>query len=254
MSVRNCKSTLYTMDTRDWNLCQADDRYRPTVGPSSSVKLRNSAERLSACYKVLVDNIQELKEVGDLSDFVATDDTGGDDSTESRPTVQLMMSSHKAVWHITYRNAADNQKVQTPRNKHQEQETISPVKSHWMDSDARSSTQASHTPHSCLSEPVDAPCICCDEVGNKRELGKAAILGLDKKISDCAGDVITINAVYHHACLTRLYRKAEKAGCDTTDSHKTQAMRAHVLNEIQDFTEDNCGLEKSLELADMTTV
>ncbi len=50
----------------------------------------------------------------------------------------------------------------------------------------------------------------CDEVGNKKELRKAATLGLDNKVNDCvwllgdkhllsklsAGDMIAINAVY----------------------------------------------------------
>ena len=66
------------------------------------------------------------------------------------------------------------------------------------------------------------------------------LLHLDwiKKVKDCArvlgdktllsklstGDLISINAVYHRACLTRLYRRVEAVGCDTTESHNTQVM------------------------------
>lgn len=168
------------MDTRDWNLwfiCRSDNSYKPTV-ISSSVKLRSRAERYAAWYKELVDSIQELKELGDLPDFVAIDDIGGDGSTES--IVQLMMS-HKVVWHKTWRNAVNNQKVWRARNKHKKQEPVRPVKTRRMDSGARSSTQVSPTPPSCLNEPVDAPDVFCDEVGNKKELRKADTLGLDKK-------------------------------------------------------------------------
>ena len=77
-------------------------------------------------------------------------------------------------------------------------------------------------------------------MGNKKELRRAATLGLDRKVKECAqvvgdrhllaqlaaGDMVAINAVYHCACLTRLYRKAETVGCDSTDSNATQVIRA----------------------------
>ena len=112
-------------------------------------------------------------------------------------------------------------------------------------------------------------CLFCDELGNKKELRKAATLGLDKKkVNDCAqvlgdkdllsklsaGDLIAINAVYHRACLTRLYRKVETVGCDNTESHNTQVMRAHVLNELLDFIEDNHGSGESLAMTHLTTL
>ena len=76
-------------------------------------------------------------------------------------------------------------------------------------------------------------------MGNKKELRRAVTLGLDRKVKECAqvvvdrhilaqlaaGDMVAINAVFHCACLTRLYRKAETVGCDSTDSNATQVMR-----------------------------
>ena len=41
------------------------------------MKLRNNPERLSACYKEVTDNIQELQELGELPDCVVVDDIGG---------------------------------------------------------------------------------------------------------------------------------------------------------------------------------
>ena len=81
--------------------------------------------------------------------------------------------------------------------------SISPVKTRA----ARSVTQA--LPFASSSEPIDTPCLFCDELGNKKELRKAATVGLDKKVKDCArvlgdknllsklsaGDLISINAV-----------------------------------------------------------
>ncbi len=258
MSSANCESTPATMDWSLCFICQSDETHNPTSDPSSSVKLRNNPERLSAAYRLVVNNIQELNELGELPDFVFVENTGDSDTQN---IVQLMMSNH-VVWHKDCRSAVDNQKVQRARNKHQGQASFSPVKTRA----GRSVTQTS--PSTSLSEPVDTPCLFCDEVGNKKELRKAATLGLDKKVNDCAqvlgdkrllsklsaGDLIAINAVYHRACLTRLYRKVETVGCDITDSHNTQVMRAHVLNELLDFIEDNRGSGESLAMAHLTTL
>ena len=88
-------------------------------------------------------------------------------------------------------------------------------------------------------------------MGNKQELRNASTLGLDKRVRDCAyligdkrllcklssSDMFAIDAIYHCAYLTGFYRKAESAGCDLTESYKTQVLRAHVLNELLDHIE-----------------
>ena len=52
-----------------------------------------------------------------------------------------------------------------------------------MISSAKSTTQASALPSISSSEPVNKPCIFCGNVGNKKELKRAATLGLDRKVS-----------------------------------------------------------------------
>lgn len=187
MSSDNCESTPATMDWSLCFICRSDETHNPTSDPSSSVKLRNNPERLSAAYRQVVNNIQELNELGELPDFVFVENTGDSDT---QTIVQLMMSNH-VVWHKACRNAVDNQKVQRARNKHQGQASLSPVKTRA----ARSVTQTS--PSTSLSEPVDTPCLFCDEVGNKKELRKAATLGLDKKsmtvLGCCATNACCLN-------------------------------------------------------------
>ena len=77
-------------------------------------------------------------------------------------------------------------------------------------------------------------------------------MGLDQKVKECAqvlgdkhllaklsaGDMIAMEAVYHRACLTRLYRKAETARCETTENKATQVIRARVLNELIESIND----------------
>ena len=50
-----------------------------------------------------------------------------------------------------------------------------------------------------------------------------------------AGDMVAIDAVYHHTCLTRLSRQAVNVGCDISESNATQVMKAHVLNYVIDY-------------------
>lgn len=99
-----------------------------TLNPSSSIKLRNNPDKLYACYKKVTDNIQEVKELGELPDFIVVHDYSGggvssinmgDTGGGAQNVVQLMMSN-SAVWHKSCRNATDNQKVERGRKKHEE--------------------------------------------------------------------------------------------------------------------------------------
>lgn len=271
------KSTTGITGTRDWSLCficQLEKSNEKTLNPSSSIKLRNNPEKLYACYKEVTDNIQELKELGELPDFIVVHDYSGggvsgssmgDGGGGAQNVVQLMMSN-SVVWHKSCRNATDNQKVERARKKHEE--SISPVKTRRLSSGAKSTTQASSMPSTSFCAPVNTSCIFCGEVGNKKELRRAATLGLDRKVKECAqvvgdrsllaklaaGDMVAIDAVYHRACLTRLYRKAETVGCDTNENNETQVIRAYVLNELLDFIENYRGSGETLAMADLTAL
>ena len=262
------------MDTRDWSLCficQSLKTSEKTLNPSLSIKLRNTPEKLIACYKEVVNNIQELKELGDLPDFVVVNsiDGGGVDgggNGDSVNTVVDKMISNSVVWHKSCRNAVDSQKVERARKKHEE--SVSPVKTRRMNSGAKLNTQSLPTPSTSSYGLVNKPCLFCGEVGNKKELRKAATLGLDKKVKECAhilgdkhllaqlavGDMVSMDAVYHRACLTRLYRKVETIGCDISESNETQVIRAYVLNELLEFIEDHRGTGDSLAMADLTVL
>ena len=124
MSSGNCESALPMMDWSLCFICQSDEPQNATVDPSSSVKLRNNPERLSAAYRQAVNNIQELNELGELPDFVFVQNTSDSDAEN---ILQLMMSNY-VVWHKACRSAVDNQRVQRARNKHQVQMSIGPVK------------------------------------------------------------------------------------------------------------------------------
>ena len=80
-------------------------------------------------------------------------------------------------------------------------------------------------------------------IGDKRLLYKLS-----------SGGMVAIDAVYHRACLTRFYRKAETVGCDMTESYKTQVIRAHVLNELLDYIEDKRGSGTTLAMTYLTSL
>ena len=52
--------------------------------------------------------------------------------------------------------------------------------------------------------------------------------------------MIPLDAVYHPACPTKLYRKAKIVGCDDTGINETQVIRAHVVNELINHIEEYC--------------
>ena len=154
------------MGSRDWSLCficQSADSKINNMDPSSSVVLRNNPERLSACYKQVTDNIRELNELGELPDFVFVDSIGGEsgDGDHDIDLVKLMMSK-QVVWHKTCRSAVDNQKLERARNKHEEQEAVSPVKTRRMNNGVRSTSQHDKcSPSTVSNETLDTPCIFC---------------------------------------------------------------------------------------------
>ncbi len=110
------------------------------MNPASFVKLRNNAERLSACYKKVTDNIQELTLKREMPDFVVVDNIGGGSGANN--IVQLLVYN-KVVWHNICRTAVDSQKVERAMKNHEWQELISPVKTCHMYTGARSIRQAS---------------------------------------------------------------------------------------------------------------
>ena len=65
------------MDTRDWSLCflcQSVNCHEKTCDPSVSIKLKNSHEKLQACYQEVVENVHELKQLGFLPRNISIDD------------------------------------------------------------------------------------------------------------------------------------------------------------------------------------
>ena len=58
-------------------MCQIEKTNEKTLDSSSSTKLRNNPEKLVSCYKEVADNIQELKELGALPDFIVMYDISG---------------------------------------------------------------------------------------------------------------------------------------------------------------------------------
>ena len=248
------------MSSRDWKLCFIcqSNLKEPTVNPSISVKLKDKHDKLLTCCEQVTANIKELYDLGELTNSIFTDDIEQWFINESSSIV-FQMVSNQVVWHKSCRSLIDNQKVQRARKRHQEQVIIknSPIKTR----------RFSNEP--CTSKIMNtSTCIFCDEVGDKNELRKASTLKLNKKVNDCAkllrdkelltklssGDMIAIDAVYHRACLTQLYRRADSICFDTTENNSAQVIRAHVLNEILDFINDKRDSRASIAMVDLTSL
>ena len=167
--------------------------------------------------------------MGELPNSIFTDEIVGVGVDSDSPNIVQKLVSNQVVWHKTCRESTDTQKVQRARKRSGPEVVISPVKTRRLSGESSTS----------LYKPIATPvCFFCDEVGSKQELRKASTLGLDTRVRDRAqmlgdkrllrkfssGDMVVIDAVYHRACLTRFYRKAETVGCDMTESYKTQVI------------------------------
>ena len=67
-------------------------------------------------------------------------------------------------------------------------------------------------------------------------------------------DILSLDAVYHRAYLTKLCRKAETVGCGDIERSETQVIRAHVLSELIYHIKEYRGSGESLHMADITTL
>ena len=170
MNVNKHAST--TMGTRDWSfcfICQSTKRNEPTKNPWSSVKLKNKPKKLLCSYNEIVTNIQQLKELGQLPDFVISNDIGYGDGG-GKDSIVSLINENRAVWHKSCRNAIDNQKVERAKKRQQDQEAIqeaaSPVKTRRMSTGSASSTQTS--PSTLLDEKPKKTCFFCGEIGHQK--------------------------------------------------------------------------------------
>ena len=97
---------------------------------------------------------------------------------------------------------------------------------------------------------------------------KVSTLGLNQRVSDAArkiseiklqgklseGDMIALDAVYHLACLSSLYRKADAVDHGSSESHSVKIIKAQTFEELIDYIEDHRGSGTVLSMAKLTAL
>ena len=81
-----------------------------------------------ACYEKVIDTIRQLNELGELPNYIFTDDILGVGTDSDSPNIVQRMVSNQVVWHKTCRNSIDTQNVQRARKRGRPEVAISPVK------------------------------------------------------------------------------------------------------------------------------
>ena len=94
--------------------------------------------------------------------FSRSSSFGGEGSTQD--VVQLIMTN-SVLWHKSCRNAIEKPKSREAQTKKHE-ESISPVKTRRLSSDAESSTETSYTVYAI--KIIQWACFVCGEVENKK--------------------------------------------------------------------------------------
>ena len=118
------------------------------------------------------------------------------------------------------------------------------------------------------SVSTEEKCFICEELNERKDLRKASTLGLNQKVYDSAGklcdlnclkkllkgNLIAINAVYHLACVSNFYRRAEALDREASENNTLKIIKAQVFNELLDYVEDQCGTRTVLSMAKLTSL
>jgi len=255
-----------SMDTRDWLmcfLCQCSTS-EALVKPSMNKRLKQHPEQLEGALRNVIDNIQTLKQLGELPDDVTVGDIDGFSSDTDVSHVVNLLKSNDVVWHKGCKNKVDNQKVERAQLKRMNAlVNVSPVKTRRVSNEGPS--QGGDTCQATEEPPEEEVCLLCDKAGGK-SLRKAATFGLDAKVRRCAaiisdkqllrklssGDMIAIDAVYHLTCLTKLYRQAASIECpEDQGDHKTKFLKAQAFAELVDYIESRRNTPTVFKMADV---
>ena len=102
---------------------------------------------------------------------------------------------------------------------------------------------------------------------DRKDLTKAATVGLNQKVYHSArkcdvnclrkllkGDLIAKNAVYHLACLSKFYRRAEALDREVSENNTLMIIKAQCFNELLGYVEDQCGTRTVLSMAKLTSL
>ena len=138
------------------------------------------------------------------------------------------LAANNCVYHKECRSKINKQKLERAQKKEQKRASENEVSTFSPKKKTRSSEGQSR---SCSSSNVSpqAPkvkytsCFLCDKPPGNEGLNIASTFGLDARVRSCAsilrdddllrklsaGDMIAIDAAYHHSCLTKLYNKAK---------------------------------------------
>jgi hypothetical protein len=210
--------------------CQKDDGTALKTSGQTPRYLANPDE-LGASFRSTIVNLKSLHDLGELpSSIFAEDIVNLGDGVCMNEFINSMMN-HGVVWHKLCRNAVDTQKVKRAQRKRSAAVDISEDLGVLNDSDI-TKTFERKSPMKTRRKLDDATtqnhCFICDkEFKDMKSMRRVSTFGVDKAVKEAvmkigdsslrrkiseAEDLIAMDAVYHAACLTRLYRKAEKAG------------------------------------------
>ena len=246
------------MDTRQWSkcfLCQDDADGEKLIVPSKAVTMTDA--KLKDCFTEQVKFLLEIERLGGIPDGVNVSDMlplGRQKIVE-----EMMLHKNDLRWHKSCRTLVNNKKVERLSNnqkrKIESESNYSPVKK-TRSFTSPDSTKSSSSRHMRSSDPPSTEeytpkCFICDKDDGGR-LWKASTFGLNSRVHYCAkvtkneslqrklfdGDLIAIEAEYHVACLSKLYREAAAHDRGTKgDTNMETIKRELVFRELIDYLE-----------------
>ena len=246
-------------------MCQASTT-EPLRCPVTSIKLRGDEVKLTNCLTKVINNLHELHQANKLPKRLRVDDVlkptimpvDGSGEASGECDWVSTMKAHNVVWHTSCKNSINTQKV--ARCRPREEPSPVPVKTRRLDIVVILVDNAVTKEHQacfiCERPCPDGRNVWSLEVDvNVRKaaetLGDGELLG--KMLHQ---DLIALNAVYHHTCLSNLYRRAEEQNKENETqrdmSAKDVIAREITLKNTLDFLERQRNLQKTIPMSEIT--
>ncbi len=182
-------------------------------------------------YKTLADHLTRFNELGHMPinvDITQLNDGDGMEATLMR---------HHASWHKTCRLKFSQMKLERLEKKSREVGTSSSVHTRSKQSTA---------------DITKNQCFFCGEKAGSEGLHNACTYDIDEKVRNCAlevedtallaklvpGDMISLEAKYHHRCLTSLYNRARTSKIAATKKDSDDNLHGIAFAELTTFMEE----------------
>lgn len=242
---------------RDWErcfLCQKPEGNPSTLkGPSKAPCFIARPDELKKSYTVILDNVESLHTLGELPKFISVEGIIGEGASHKENLVTMMLDLG-VVFHKKCKSSVDSQKVARAKCKRPIEED--PEEDDYQVDTSCSKSSPMKTRKKCKQDVSSLECFVCEKgFKDEKSMRRVSTFAVNDKVKKAAEklgdslllskiskavDLMAMDAVYHTACLNKLYRKAE-------NFDKPSDQSVCILNQQVDESQDKIAFNAIIE-------